>query len=168
MRFLKASTLSKKNIKNDDVAVDINGQVILGTKNSVLVPKGNNSTDRPASPVNGHLRYNTTDNELEAYQNGAWRNIRFKEFTSITKITLGTGDDVETTFGPFNSSYVPNSADGIIVLVENVMQISTTNFTLVQNPSSGPNSPYAAGWYLVFSEPVPTGKAITVYYGFDR
>ena len=166
MKFLKKQNLSRKNIKDDSVAVDINGQVILDTKNSLLVPKGNNTTDRPATPVNGHIRYNTTDNQLEAYQNSAWRSVRFKESATISKQTFGQGDDDETTFGLL--SPVPTSADAIIVLVENVMQISTTNYTLVQNPSTGPNAPYASGWYLVFSEAVPLGKSITVLHGFDQ
>jgi hypothetical protein len=166
MKFLKKQNLSRKNIEDDSLAVDINGQVIMDTKNSLLVPKGNNTTDRPATPVNGHIRYNTTDNQLEAYQNSAWRSVRFKEATTITKQTFGPGDDDETTFGLL--SPVPASADSIIVLVENVMQISTTNYTLVQNPSTGPNAPYASGWYLVFSEAVPLGKSITVLHGFDQ
>jgi hypothetical protein len=166
MKFLKKQNLSRKNIEDDSVAVDINGQVIMDTRNSLLIPKGNNSTDRPATPVNGHIRYNTTDNQLEAYQNSAWRSIRFKEATTITKQTFGPGDDEETTFGLL--SPVPTSADAIFVLVENVPQISTTNYTLVQNPSTGPNAPYASGWYLVFSEAVPLGKSITVLHGFDQ
>jgi hypothetical protein len=166
MKFLKKQNLSRKNIEDDSVAVDINGQVLMDTRNSLLIPKGNNSTDRPATPVNGHIRYNTTDNQLEAYQNSAWRSIRFKESTTITKQTFGPGDDEETTFGLL--SPVPASADAIFVLVENVPQISTTNYTLVQNPSTGPNAPYASGWYLVFSEAVPLGKSITVLHGFDQ
>jgi hypothetical protein len=166
MKFLKKQNLSRKNIEDDSLAVDINGQVIMDTRNSLLIPKGNNTTDRPATPVNGHIRYNTTDNQLEAYQNSAWRSIRFKESATISKQTFGPGDDDETTFGLL--SPVPTSADAIIVLVENVMQISTTNYTLVQNPSTGPNAPYASGWYLVFSEAVPLGKSITVLHGFDQ
>lgn len=166
MKFLKKQNLSRKNIEDDSLSVDINGQVIMDTKNSVLIPKGNNSTDRPATPVNGHIRYNTTDNQLEAYQNSSWRNIRFKEPATISKQTFGPGDDVETTFGLL--SPVPNSADAVLVLVENVMQISTTNYTLVQNPATGPSAPYAAGWYLVLSAPLPLGKELTVLHGFDQ
>jgi len=179
MKFLKKQNLSRKNIEDDSLAVDINGQVIMDTTNVLLVPKGRGpfladgvtpdpagASQRPASPVNGHIRYNTSNNQLEAYQNSAWRNIRFKESATISKQTFGPGDDDETTFGLL--SPVPTSADAIIVLVENVMQISTTNYTLVQNPSAGPNAPYAPGWYLVFSEAVPLGKSITVLHGFDQ
>jgi len=70
-------------------------------------------------------------------------------------------------FGPL--SKVPASANNIIVLVENVMQIPTTNFTLEQSASgslTGPSSPYADGWYLKFTSPVPLAKNVTVFTGF--
>ncbi len=34
---------------------------------AVLLPAGNNTTNRPAAPVVGQVRYNTTDNEFEGY-----------------------------------------------------------------------------------------------------
>jgi hypothetical protein len=68
---------------------------------------------------------------------------------------------------------VPASADNVLVLIENVLQISTTNYTLEQSdgtnvPSVGPNPPYAAGWYIVFQSPVPLGKFVTVIHNFDK
>ena len=174
MRFLKASTLSKKNIKNNDVSVDINGQVILGTTDMMLVPKGT-TLQRTTSPVAGHIRFNITDGEFEVYQNGAWRNLRFKESSGITQQTIGIGNDVETKFGPLvpaPPSVVESGAtwggQNLIVLVENVFQIHNTNYTIEQNPSTGPGAPYISGYYIVFSEPVPTSKAITVLHGFDQ
>lgn len=174
MRFLKASTLSRKNVKNDDVAVDINGQIILGTTNMMLVPKGT-TLQRATSPVAGHLRFNTTNGEFEVYQNGAWRNLRFKESSGITQQAIGTGDDIETKFGPLNPAppaLVESGAtwggQNLIVLVENVFQIHNTNYTIEQNPSAGPGAPYVSGYYIVFSEPVPTGKPVTVLHGFDK
>ena len=55
----------------------------------------------------------------------------------------------------------------MLVLVENVLQISTTNYTLEQSTSgnlAGPNSPYADGYYIKFLSAVPNGKAVTVQY----
>ena len=49
------------------------------------------------------------------------------------------------------------------------MQIPTTNFTLEQSSSgslAGPSAPYADGWYLKFTSPVPYSKYVTVFYGF--
>ena len=34
---------------------------------AALIPVGNNTTDRPAAPVVGQIRYNATDNEFEGY-----------------------------------------------------------------------------------------------------
>lgn len=177
MRFLKASTISRKNIKDDTLAVDVDKQILMDSNNVLLMPKGA-TTNRPgevgaatATPVNGHIRYNTTTNEVEVYQNSAWRNIRFKEASSITQQTVGTGDDTETVFGPLSPApSATQQAQNYLVLVENVMQLATTNYTLEQSVSgslSGPNSPYADGYYVKFSSAVPTGKPVTVLHGFD-
>lgn len=140
MRLIKAQNTNLRNIYGKGVKYDVNEQVILDSNNVMLVPKGT-TAQRPASPVNGHIRYNTTTEQLEAYQNGAWRKIRFKEPNQdpgITQQNLGFGDDIETIFGPLesgDSEYpVPIAAQNILVFIENVFQLSTTNYTLVQNP----------------------------------
>ena len=141
MRLIKAQTTNLRSIKAKGVRYDINGQVIMESTNSVLVPKGT-TAQRPTSPANGHIRYNTDTNELEGYQNGAFRKIRFKEPNSvgITQQNLGSGDAVETIFGPLasgDSDYpAPAAAQNVLVFVENVFQIAGTNYTLVQNPGA--------------------------------
>jgi hypothetical protein len=37
----------------------------------MLIPKGT-TAQRPVSPVNGEIRYNTDTNQFEGYQGGAW------------------------------------------------------------------------------------------------
>lgn len=180
MKFLKKSQINFRNVKDNSIAIQINGEVTLDTTYSVLLPKGT-TAQRPASPAEGHMRYNTSTNELEVYQGSTatWKRVAFKEPSLITQQTVGTGNDLETKFGPLNSGFTngsgaytdytaPVSAQNIIVLVENVMQLATTNYVLEQNPSSGPGAPYTAGWYVVFDQPVPTGKPVTVLHGFDR
>jgi len=181
MRLIKRQTTNLRNIKGKGVQYDDKDQIILDSAVGALMPKGT-TAERPSSPVNGYVRYNTSTNEFEAYQDGAWRKIRYKEPNQnpgIHKQTLGPGDDTEVYFGPLNSNDsdypVPESADNILVLVENVIQISTTNFTLEQNPSGVPvaafygGAPsYPAGYYLKFLTPVPTGKFVTVYHNFDK
>lgn len=174
MRLLKAQNTNLRNIKGKGVKYDVNEQVILDSINSVLVPKGT-TAERPTSPINGHLRYNTDDNEFEVYQNGAWRELRYKEPGNIVQQNLGNGDATETVFGPLNSGDtdypVPAAAQNVIVLIENVFQIATTNYTLEQSVSgslAGPGAPYADGWYIKFTSPVPLAKPVTVLHNFDK
>lgn len=150
---------------------------------NLTIPKGT-SVQRSVDNItyaNGMIRYNTTTNEFEGYQAGAWRSFRFKEPGNIVFQNLGTGNAVETTFGPLSPnpfSTVDMQSGGtwnstqmaynLVVIVENVYQIGNTNFTVVQNPVAGPSAPYAAGTYLVFGTPVPTGKPVYVFHNFDR
>ena len=46
-------------------------KVQLPGSEGVIVPSGS-MAERPGSPDNGLIRYSTTDNRLEAYENGAW------------------------------------------------------------------------------------------------
>jgi hypothetical protein len=167
MKFLKKLQLAKKNLTDDRIAVDANSLVYFESTNAMKLPIGTTnqqpgqSENTVTSPANGMVRYNSSTNQLEAYQNSAWRNVRFKEATTITQQSAGTGDGTETKFGPL--SPVPTAAQNVLVLVENVMQIATTNYTLVQNPGG-----YAAGWYISFTSAVPVGKPVTVLHGFDQ
>jgi len=167
MKFLKKLQLAKKNLTDDRIAVDANSLVYFESTNAMKLPIGTTnqqpgqSGNTVTSPANGMVRYNSSTNQLEVYQNSAWRNVRFKEATTITQQSAGTGNGTETKFGPL--SPVPTAAQNVLVLVENVMQIATTNYTLVQNPGG-----YAAGWYISFADPVPVGKPVTVLHGFDQ
>ena len=179
MRFIKAQTTNLRSIQGRGVKYDIDDQVILDSTNVMLVPKGT-TAQRPTSPSTGHLRYNTTTNQLESYQgvSAGWREVRFKEPNQdpgITQQNLGNGDATETVFGPLASgdtNYpVPAAAQNILVLVENVFQLSTTNYTLVQSVSgnlSGRNSPYADGYYIRFTSAPDLAKPITVLHNFDK
>ena len=142
MRLIKAQNTNLRNIYGKGVRYDINDQVIVDSANSLLIPKGT-TVQRPTSPNNGHIRYNTDDNQFEVYQNSAWREIRFKEPNQdpgIVVQTLGFGDAIETIFGPLDSQDadfpVPAAAQNILVFVENVYQLPTTNYSLVQNPGN--------------------------------
>lgn len=167
MRLIKAQSTNLRSIKRKGVKYDVNDQVILESSNSVLIPKGR-TDERPNTPNNGHLRYNTDFREFELYQDDAWRKMRFKEPRAIHQQNVGVGDDVETKFGPlFNNDTdfpEPASAASVIVLIENVFQISVTNYNLVQNPLGA----YPPGWYIDFTDPVPAGKPVTVLHNFDK
>jgi hypothetical protein len=181
MRLLKAQNTNLRSIYGKGVKYDVNDQVIVDSNNVMLVPKGT-SGERPSSPVSGHLRYNTTLNELEVYSESEWRSVRYKEPNNdpgIIQQNLGNGDATETVFGPLNSQdpntdyTAPAAAQNVLVFVENVFQVSGTNYTLEQSdgtnvPSIGPNPPYAAGYYIVFSSPPDLAKPITVLHNFDK
>ena len=132
MRLLKAQNTNLRNIYGNGVKYDVDQQVVLDSTNSMMISKGT-TAQRPTSPVNGHMRYNTDENEFEFYQNGAWRKVRYKEPVSITQQNLGSGDAVETLFGPLDSGSTdypnPAAAQNVLVFVENVFQISGTNYT---------------------------------------
>jgi len=182
MKFLKQKTLSKFSPTDQTLFTNQYGRAVMELSGGLRLPKGTTAQRPQLSGVrntggaNGFIRYNTTTNSIEAYINGVWEIVRAPGASTITKQTIGPGNNGETYFGPLNTSFVSAysaSPDNIIVLVENVMQISTTNFTVVQNPA-GTSSPggylagaaYPAGYYIQFGTAVPTGKYVTVYYGY--
>jgi len=175
MKFLKAQTTNRRGVfRGKGAFYNANGVFEFRSNAAMTVPVGADA-DRPSAPALGMMRFNTDNNSVEFYDNGVWKEIRLKEPTPITQQSLGTGDGVETVFGPLDandSSYpVPSSAQSVFVIVENVLQISTTNYTLEQSSSgnlAGPNSPYADGYYIKFLSPVPNGKAVTVLHNFDK
>ena len=165
MKFLKKSQLNFRNVKDDSVAVQISNEITLNTPNAVRIPKGTTG-QRPGGvdSINatslGQMRYNSTTNEIEVYQGvggrSAWRSLRYKESTQIVQQDLGTGDDEEYIFGPLNPT--PPTSDlvddksswggqNLLVFVENVMQLHTTNYVIIQNPCrvTGTIISFAAG-----------------------
>lgn len=163
MRFLKNQTLSRYGLTENSFRIferpaghtNQGSRAVMDLTGALRLPKGT-SDQRPglsgvATPegANGYIRYNTSIDSvtgqqigIEAYVNGVWEVVRAPGTTTITKQTLGPGDYVNDVYGPL--IIVPASADNIIVLVENVFQISTTNFTLDQNPTAGAGSEIAA------------------------
>jgi len=141
MRLIKRQTTNLRSITGKGVQYDINDQVVVDSTNTMLVPKGT-TAQRPTTPITGHIRYNTSTDEFEGYQNGAWRKFRYKEpnAVGIVQQNLGSGDAVEVLFGPLDSGDTdypaPAAAQNVCVFVENVFQISRTNYTLVQNPGA--------------------------------
>jgi hypothetical protein len=58
----------------------------LGSKtDAVRLPAGTTG-QRPGTPVNGDIRYNSSNNKMEAYENGAWANM----ISSATGTVSGT------------------------------------------------------------------------------
>jgi hypothetical protein len=78
----------------------------FGGNEFMLIPKGT-TAQRPAVPVDGEMRYNTTTNQFEGYQGGAWGQLG-------GGATGGGGDEV---------------------FVENA-RVVTVNYTLSTNKSA--------------------------------
>ena len=191
MKFLKQKNISKFSISDQTLFTNQYGRAVMGLSGGLRLPQGT-TAQRPNTSLvrypgnasefaDGTIRYNTTLNELECLIAGIWETIKAAGAATITKQTIGPGDSLdgitgEKKFGILNSTYIPDftaSPDTIIVLVENVMQISTTNYTIVQNPAGLSSATgylggiaYPAGYYLSFTDPVPNGKNVTVYYGY--
>jgi hypothetical protein len=150
MRYLKRQNLNRRVASDTTLYSDVaNANVYISPTGggSVSVPVGTNS-QRPASPTNGMMRYNTdivSGGQMEVYSAGRWRGLRFAEQGPITQQSLGAGDGTATVFGPLNSTYynpTSNNANGttvdgqnILVVVENVLQLFNSNYTVVNNPS---------------------------------
>jgi hypothetical protein len=79
---------------------------VFGGTGFMLIPKGT-TAERPVSPANGYMRYNTTTSQFEGYQGGAWGQLG-------GGATGGGGDEV---------------------FVENA-RVVTVNYTLSTNKSA--------------------------------
>lgn len=203
MRYLKRQVINRRDPADKRLAVDVSGSIIMTSPTGVQVPAG--TTDqRPirgesygtddTTDLSGFIRYNVTTDQLEGYQAGVWRAIRFKESVGIIQQLLGTGDGTNTVFGPLNPqppTIVDVNSDwtaygnvttpattwtgaNLLVVVGNVFQIYNTNYAIQDGSaiSIGPGAlgPYTAGQkYVVFTSSVP-GLATEVYalHGFDR
>lgn len=197
MRYLRTQVINRRAPFDTRLNVDVTDSIIMKTTNHLLLPKGtggqrpSDASGRPVNPEVGMMRYNTATDEIEVYQglsglngaNATWKSLRYKESLGIIRQIVGTGDAIETVFGPLDpappsytdtnlewathgKTYTPGNTwtgANIIVLVENVFQIFKTNYDIVQNPIGK-----AAGWYISFDSAVPFGKPVTVLHGFDR
>lgn len=142
MRFLRRLTLNRRAVFDNTLYVDTTNAVVMGSRNNLKLPSGTDA-ERPAIPDNGMIRFNETSGDIEVYQGSTWRALRYKESGEIVQQSLGVGDEVQDYFGPLNPSpYDIASQSGytwtganLLVLVENVLQLHNTNYTVVQNPT---------------------------------
>lgn len=131
-----------------------------------MLPKGSTgerpqaTSIRTPTDANGTIRFNTDTNAIEAYISDAWQVVSAPASSAITKQTLGPGDGSTVTFGPLAQS--PSQDDAILVFVENVFQISVTNYNVQYNYLGSGDD------YIEFTSPVPLSKFVTVYFGFSQ
>tara|TARA_B110000503_G_scaffold126064_1_gene194286 strand:+ start:1364 stop:1897 length:534 start_codon:yes stop_codon:yes gene_type:complete len=177
MRLIKAQTTNLRSIAGKGVRYDINDNIIMDGSKGMIVPKGT-TVERPLFPKKGMIRFNTDTENFETYAGsgtGTWEKMKRVIPGNIVQQNLGNGDDSELIFGPLANGDldypVPAAAANVMVFVENVFQLSTINYTLVQSSSgnlAGPGAPYADGWYIKFGTPVPSTKPVTVIHNYDK
>jgi hypothetical protein len=171
MRFLKQKTISKYSPSDNTLFANHFGRAVMDLTGALRIPKGstaqrplvsNSETTgnfvRTPDGANGYIRYNTDTNAIEGYINNLWQVVAAPGATGILKQTLGPGDYTQVIFGPL--TVTPLSDDSILVLVENVFQISQTNFNILYNYQSEGDA------FIEFTTPPPLDKFITIYSGF--
>ena len=167
MRYLKRQSTNKRLLNGKGLIYTQYEDIEAQSVGAFLVPKGT-SAQRPSSPSEGQVRYNTTNRQLEVYEFNSgtsqveWKTFRLSEPQNITLQNLGNGDDTEVNFGILNDNFgsglgYPTTPENIFVLVENVLQIANTNYTLTQNPCNTNTNQMEA----VFDYGVATGNPAT-------
>jgi len=184
MKYLKTKNISKFSISDDRFIATPTGRYVMDGTGAVRLPAGTTAQQPDVTAVvhndpYGYIRYNKTTNAIEAYIYntetlvGEWETVKASSSRSIVKQTLGPGDGIETDFGPLT---IPVADSGltttgalatvydypIVVLVENVIQISDDNYTLDFDYGGSGDT------WIIFASPVDAGKNITIYYGLGN
>jgi len=124
-----------------------------GSVNSVALPKGTTAT-QPTSAVAGMLRYNTTLNMLEYYNESSWKQIQGGTggVSTITRDSFTL--DGSTTIYP-GLSFSPSADQNVLVFIEGVFQKDDT-YSI-------------SGTTIALSSTIlsDAGKTLSVIHGFD-
>jgi len=173
MRYLKRQNINRRTPQSTTVysdAGDANVFISPRLSGSLVLPRGTDA-QIPLNPINGMMRYNTDHEQVQIYQSGNWRTLRFKEPGLITQQNLGAGDDMTVYFGPITPSpgayastqsgmtwNTTQMAKNMLVIVENVIQLSGINYALVQNPT------IASETYTAYSSVAAGSGSSTLYF----
>jgi hypothetical protein len=126
----------------------INAIVAFNSTNSILAPVGN-TAQRPATGVTGMIRFNTTNNALEVYDNSAWSSVGVPVFTVIADEQFN-GDGSTVAFTLDRST----TTAAALIMLNGVTQLPGTAYNI--SPSPGTN--------LVFTEAPAISDVIDVRY----
>jgi hypothetical protein len=96
-----------------------------GGSYAVQLPLGSNSIG-PDVPVNGQIRFNTSNNKVELFFAGVWNQVAKIGAVSIV-VDEFTGDGVTSTF---TMSQAESSGAAILVSIGGVYQQPTINYTV--------------------------------------
>lgn len=148
---LAAGTQSGLSITYNDASNSFNAQIaenlVLPGTGSVTVPIGTTS-ERPASPAEGMLRYNSTTDDFEGYANSTWAPI---VDTNDTRLNPKNVLVVQKTPGPGQFSSIKAAVDSVTgnsttnpfvvlvhpgVYIEDTITMKTGVHVLTQTPFS--------------------------------
>jgi hypothetical protein len=115
-----------------------NAIVAFNSTNSILAPVGN-TAQRPATGVTGMVRFNTTNNNLELYDNSQWTAVGVPEFTVIADQQFN-GNGVQVAF-TLSSEQTTNSCivsiNGVVQIPTIAYSVSSTTLTFTEAPAVG-------------------------------
>jgi len=115
-----------------------NAIVAFNSPTSILMPVGN-TQQRPGTGVTGMIRFNSTTNGLEVYDNTEWTAVGVPVFTVIDDQQFnGDGSTVAFTI---NSDQTTNSCivsiNGVVQIPTIAYSVSGTTLTFTEAPESG-------------------------------
>jgi len=96
-----------------------------GGSYAVQLPLGSNSIG-PDQPVNGQIRFNTSNNRVELFFAGVWNQVAKIGSVAIT-VDEFTGDGVQTQF---TMTQIETSANAVLVSIGGVYQQPGINYTV--------------------------------------
>lgn len=125
---------------NEDVSIE-------GTS-ALMLSKGT-TAQRPSSPVNGFIRYNSTLESLEIYQNSSWQQPSFTPTITPFKTTWITADGVTKavthSLGTTDISVeLYDIATGETIRIDAIVRTSTSVVTLTAS-----EAPPAGSWRVI-------------------
>jgi len=115
-----------------------NALVAFNSTTSILLPTGS-QTQRPGTGVTGMLRFNSTSNSLEVYNNTQWQGVGSTIFTVITDQQFN-GDGSNTAFTLANSSTTAStivSINGVLQIPSSAYSVSGVTLTFTEAPATG-------------------------------
>jgi len=98
---------------------------LQGGSYAIQLPLGSNSIG-PDQPVNGQIRFNTSNNRIEMFFAGVWNQVAKIGSVNIVADEF-TGDGVITTF---TMSQSESSESAVLVSIGGVYQQPVTNYTV--------------------------------------
>lgn len=139
--------------------VSIVSNPVLPGSASVKIPAGATS-DRPGSPSNGMIRYNTDTGLFEGYLSGAWTD--FASGSGVTSVATGTG----LTGGPITSTGTISIDDTVVVTVDGTQTLENKT---IDSPIIKNNFKFEAAGIAAYSQfSAAIGSWVSNYNGYQE